>query len=154
MRARRIRSPLLAAARAAALACLVCPVLTGCKNRSEQRAGVAFHAKGVRLGVRRVRDQIEHPELTNRDDRTPGRGDYYAMKVATDHLARALGGLPGRIEKKAAARKAERKAAAEKAGKIFSKLSGKLESLNYDKKEALARLDEILKLVDEAERTQ
>jgi len=138
-------------ATAAAILCLACLLPGGCTDKKKVRAGVAFHAQGVRVGVRRVREEITRPARKLDGEVIPGT-DFYSMKTATDHLARALRGLPARIERKAASRKAERKAAAEKAKQLFIGLRPVLESLRYDKGEALAKLDEIASLMGEVER--
>ena len=133
------------------LLCLACLLPGGCTDKKKLRAGVEFHAKGVRLGVRRVRKEVTRPPR-QLDGEVIAGTDAYSMKTATDHLARALRGLPARIEKKATSRKSERKAAAEKAKRLFAELRPVLESLKYDKGEACGKLDEIAKLMGEVER--
>jgi len=150
MRPRRALSPAIAIC---AALCAMSMLPAGCTDKEKYRASVGFHAKGVRVGIQRVRDEIARQGSGNRQDRTgDGRGDYYGMRVATDHLARALRGLPVRIGKKATTRVGERKALAGKARKLFEELRPTLESLRFDKAEVNARLDELGGMIDEVER--
>ena len=59
--------------------------------------------------------------------------------------------LPARIERVAKTRKAERKAAAEKAKQLFEAYRPTLESLRYDPAQAKAKLDELVKLMEQVE---
>jgi hypothetical protein len=119
-----------------------CPFLMGCKKAEEERSRVGFHVKGVRLAVEGVTKEIAREER-----------DFYGMRVATDRLGRALDGLPGRVEKKAETRVAERKQSAEQAVKLFEELRPTLESLKFDEGEVQAKFDELNRLLDEVERS-
>ena len=121
---------------------LICPFLGGCKSGGSYRSSVNFHAEGVRLGIQRVNGEIA---------RNPR--DYYGMNVATDHLERALSGLPARIGKKATTRVEERKAKAEEAIKLFAALKPVLVGLQFDAGEVKAKLAELGRLIDEVEKT-
>jgi len=137
-------------------ACLACSLSAGCASKQKQRSTVAFHTKGVRLGIRRVRNEMEMVGRRKRKERVPG-GDFYAMKTATDMLARALRGLPGRIQKKATTRVPERKAAAEKAAEVFRQLEPQLLSLQFDEAKkakieaGFAEIEQLLTEVETAE---
>ena len=128
------------------LALAISAALTGCSDPEERRASVHFHAEAVRNTLeinRRIVTRFKSGQL-----KEPG----YDMKTATDVMARALYGLPERIEKKATTRIAERKAAAVKAHKLFAELRPKLEGLKFELAPINAKLDEIEKLIDEVER--
>jgi len=133
--------------------CLTTLLAGGCQDKKKVRSGLAFHVKGVHRAIGRVRNQVQPPKDDNRPDRIGHRQNaYYSMKIAAEQLARALRGLPGRVEKKATTRKQERKAAAEKAKKLFQDLRPTLESLRFDKAKADAKLDEIEKLIADVEK--
>ena len=121
--------------------CAIPWLLTGCKDERKHRAGVEFQVKGARVTMESLRRQIA------RDPMNP-----YGMRLATDRFARALGGVPARVEDKATTRVKERKAAAEKAVEAFTALRPVLDSLKFERAEANAKLDEVAKLLDEVER--
>jgi len=113
--------------------------VAGCGDPQERRATLGFSCRAVRQCLDHLRTQLPRREL-------------YPMKAATDSLARALAGLPAKVQKKAATRQAERKAAALKARALFEELQPVLESLKYDEAEMNARLDELAGIIDEVER--
>lgn len=121
--------------------CLVPWLPAGCKDEEKRRAGVAFQVEGARVTMESLRRQIAREPM-----------NPYGMRLATDRFARALGGVPARVQDKAATRVQERKAAAEKAVEMFGALRPVLESLKFDRAEANAKLDEVAKLLDEVER--
>jgi outer membrane murein-binding lipoprotein Lpp len=121
--------------------CLAPSLLAGCKDEEKHRASVEFQVEGARVTMDRLRRQIAREPL-----------DAYGMQRATDSFARALGGVPARVEDKAATRVQERKASAEKAVEVFTALRPVLESLEFDRAEANAKLNEVAKLLGEVER--
>ncbi|GAF77699.1 unnamed protein product [marine sediment metagenome] len=120
--------------------CLIPWLAGGCRDEKKHRAGVDFQVEGARVTMESLRRQIAREPM-----------DTYGMRRATDRFARALGGLPARVEDKATTRVKERKAAAEKAVEMFAALRPVLESLKFDRAEGNAKLDEVAKLLDEVE---
>ena len=121
--------------------CLIPWLPAGCKDEKKHRAGVEFQVEGARVTMASLRRGIACDPM-----------DPFGMRRATDRFARALGGVPARVESKATTRVQERKAAAEKAVEIFTALRPVLESLDFDRAEANAKLDEVAKLLDDVER--
>jgi hypothetical protein len=64
-------------------------------------------------------------------------------------LARALDGLPVRIEQAAGAAAESQKAAAQKAIALFAQVRPTLESLKYDEAEVKAKMDELGQIIDQ-----
>lgn len=122
--------------------CLIPCLLAGCKDKRKYRSSVEFQVKGARVTMESLRRQIARDPL-----------DPYGMRLATDRFARALDGVPAKVEEKATTRVKERKAAAEKANEMFKALRPVLESLDFKRPEVNAKLDEVAKLLDEVERS-
>jgi hypothetical protein len=117
-----------------------CAGLLGCGGGQKRRSTVEFHCKAVRTCIGLVEHQLAARQ-------------QFPMRGATDHLGRALHGLPEIIKKKASTRLEERLKTADQAIELFEHLRPTLDELKYDQAQVKAKLDELSGMIDRIEKS-
>ena len=133
--------------RVAIAAILLCPLLVGCGNGAEERSRVEFHTQSARDVIEWLKDIITGPQ-----ESVGGRGPDDAIATYSGQLGNVLASLPAAVEAKAETRKAERVVAAKKARDMYEGFRAQLISRKLDKDKAIAKLDELLAILDEVDK--